>query len=84
MVIVPPEIDYSNTPFLWITDGDNGNDAIPDELNYNLLIAADIALQTKVDLSQETLFVPCTGCPVNWYSHSISIPDFSDCPIKKI
>ena len=25
-----------------------------------------------------------TGCPVNWYSLSISIPDFSDCPIKKI
>ena len=25
-----------------------------------------------------------TGCPVNWYSHSISISDFSDCPIKKI
>ena len=24
------------------------------------------------------------GCPVNWYSLSISIPDFSDCPIKKI
>ena len=24
-----------------------------------------------------------TGCPVNWYSLSISIPDFSDCPIKK-
>ena len=59
VVIVPPEVDYSNTPFLWITDGDNGNDAIPDELNYNLLIAADIALQTKVDLSQETFFVPC-------------------------
>ena len=28
--------------------------------------------------------VPNTGCPVNWYSLSISIPDFSDCPIKKI
>ena len=25
-----------------------------------------------------------TGCPVNWYSLSISIPDFFDCPIKKI
>ena len=25
-----------------------------------------------------------TGCPVNWYSLSNSIPDFSDCPIKKI
>ena len=24
-----------------------------------------------------------TGCPVNLYSLSISIPDFSDCPIKK-
>ena len=24
-----------------------------------------------------------TGCPVNWYSLAISIPDFSDCPIKK-
>ena len=58
MVIVPPEVDYSNTPFLWITDGNNGNDAIPDALNYNLLIAADIALQTKVNSSQETHFVP--------------------------
>jgi len=47
VVIVPPEVDHLNTPFLWITDGDNGNDAIPDALNYNLLIAADIALQTK-------------------------------------
>ena len=24
-----------------------------------------------------------TGCPVNWYSVLISIPDFSDGPIKK-
>jgi hypothetical protein len=56
VIIVPPEVDHLNTPFLWITDGDNGNDAIPDALNYNLLIAADIALQTKVDLSQELLF----------------------------
>ena len=31
-----------------------------------------------VDVAQST------GCPVNWYSLSISIPDFSDCPIKKI
>ena len=28
--------------------------------------------------------VASTGCPVNWYSLSISIPDFSDCPIKKM
>ena len=25
-----------------------------------------------------------TGCPINWYSLSISIPDFSNGPIKKI
>ena len=24
-----------------------------------------------------------TGCPVNWYSLSISIPDFPDGPMKK-
>ena len=29
-------------------------------------------------------FLSNTGCPVNWYSLSISIPDFSDGPIKKI
>ena len=28
-------------------------------------------------------YLAYTGCPVNWYSLSISIPDFSDCPIKK-
>ena len=25
-----------------------------------------------------------TGCPINWYSLSISIPDFSDSPMKNI
>ena len=28
-------------------------------------------------------FFRYTGCPVNWYSLSISIPDFSDGPIQK-
>ena len=31
----------------------------------------------------KSAFFEYTGCPVNWYSLSISIPDFSDCPIKK-
>ena len=47
VVIVPPEVEHSNTTFLWITDQDNGDDAVPDALNYNILIAADIAIQTK-------------------------------------
>ena len=47
VIIVPPEVEHSNTPFLWITDANNGNDAVPDALNYNMLIAADIAIQTK-------------------------------------
>ena len=47
VIIIPPEIEHSNTPFLWITDQNNGNDAVPDALNYNILIAADIAIQTK-------------------------------------
>ena len=39
VIIIPPEIEHSNTPFLWITDQNNGNDAVPDALNYNILIA---------------------------------------------
>ena len=47
VIIVPSEVEHSNTPFLWITDDNNGDDAVPDALNYNMLIAADIAIQTK-------------------------------------
>ena len=47
VVIVPNKLEYSNTPFLWITDGDNGDDAIPDPLGKDMLIAADFAVSTK-------------------------------------
>ena len=35
------------------------------------------------DLLMQVRDHPYTGCPVNWYSLSISIPDFPDGPMKK-
>ena len=42
--------------------------------------------RTTALLSKEIIystFIETTGCPVNWYSLSISIPDFPDGPMKK-
>ena len=47
VVIVPSEVEHANTPFLWITNGDNGDDSVPNALDENMLITADIAIQTK-------------------------------------
>ena len=39
---------------------------------------------SKLEVRESICWTAHTGCPVNWYSLSISIPDFSDGPIKKI
>ena len=41
------QVDYTDTPFLWITDGDNNADAIPDPLDEWMLIAADFAVSAR-------------------------------------
>ena len=38
----------------------------------------------EFDDDDEQTVIRYTGCPVNWYSLLISIPDFSDCLMKKI
>jgi len=49
VVVVPHKIRDTDTAMLWITDGSNKDDFLPDfgaQFDYNLLVAADIATAT--------------------------------------
>jgi len=49
LIIVPDQLENSDVGFLWITDGDNkqdDNNLKPDLTNYNVLLAADLAVAT--------------------------------------
>ena len=51
VVVVPHNLLVTDTALLWITDGSNQDDFMPDlggNFDYNLLIAGDMA--TAVDL----------------------------------
>ena len=51
----------------------------------NLYFCSSNRVHKILSISRIINHVTCyTGCPVNWYSLSISIPDFFDGPIKKI
>ena len=48
VVVVPNTIRVKDTAILWITDGSNKDDFLPDldingQFDYNLLVAADLA-----------------------------------------
>ena len=61
VIIIPAEIEYPDIPFLFITDGDNNEDAIPTPLNQWLLIAADFAVSTNA--VGAALFQAYNPCP---------------------
>ena len=52
VVVVPHNLRQTDTAMLWITDGSNHDDFLPDldiidgQFDYNLLVAADIATGT--------------------------------------
>ena len=49
VVVVPNNVRVKDSAVLWITDGSNKDDFLPDfgdQFDYNLLIAADIATAT--------------------------------------
>ena len=54
VVVVPHNLRQTDTAMLWITDGSNHDDFLPDldiidgQFDYNLLIAADIATATGI------------------------------------
>jgi len=47
IIVIPKEIQYPDTPFMWITGGNNDNDDIPKPLDTDLLVTGDVAVQTK-------------------------------------
>ena len=47
VIIVPREVEYPDTPFLWITGQDNDEDPIPTATSYDMIVAGDFAVQTK-------------------------------------
>ena len=48
------------------------------ELSHNMQFGHRDAISKKLYDTK-----PYTGCPINWYPLSISIPDFPDGPMKK-
>jgi len=47
VVVVPKEVEYPDTPFLWITGQDNDGDPIPKVTSQDMIIVGDFAVQTK-------------------------------------
>jgi len=48
VVVVPEQLEVYDTSMLWITDGDNSDDFIPDLTDYNMLVVADMATSSKM------------------------------------
>ena len=47
VVIIPSDVQYPNTPFLWIAGGSNDNDDIPEPTDEDLIVASAFAVGTK-------------------------------------
>jgi len=47
VVVVPNHLEVKDTAMLWMTDGDNKDDFVPDLSDYNMLVVADMATSTK-------------------------------------
>lgn len=47
VVIVPKEVEYPDTPFLWITGGDNEDDPIPKATSYDMIVAGEFAVKSQ-------------------------------------
>ena len=47
VIVVPKHVEYTDTPFLWITGENNNDDFMPTTLSQDMIIAGDFAVQTK-------------------------------------
>ena len=47
VIVIPNEVRYPNSPFLWITGGDNDDDPIPKVASQDMIVVGDFAVQTK-------------------------------------
>ena len=47
VVIIPSDVQYPNTPFLWIAGGSNDNDDIPEPTDEDSIVAGTFAVGTK-------------------------------------
>ena len=51
--------------------------------SFNSFFKRNNHSMATANLKKSEDFVTNTGCPINWYTLSISIPDFPDGPMKK-